>query len=338
MTGQAATKQAITGARAGHDFLLSIIIPCYNEQAVLPQLFARVTAAAATLGCRWEAVCVDDGSLDDTWLLLERQNQCDERWRGVSFARNFGHQIAVSAGLDYARGDLVAVLDADLQDPPEELTRFMAKWREGYDVVFAVRQRRKENFLKRFCYWSFYRLISRMVAFELPLDAGDLLLLDRRVVDVINAMPERARFVRGLRAWAGFKQTGLAYERQSRAAGEPKYTLAKLFKLAWDGIFSFSTVPLRWMSYVGLCISLVAMAGMVFTLTQRIFAAQFRRVGLEPAPGFATIVISILFLGGIQLFCLGVLGEYIGRIYDEVKGRPKWVVKQSLGVNTDCKS
>jgi dolichol-phosphate mannosyltransferase len=320
------------------DFLLSMVIPCFNEEEALPELFRRVTAAADALGCRWEVVCVDDGSMDGTWRLLAAQHQRDERWRGLSFARNFGHQTAVSAGLHFARGHAVMILDADLQDPPEEFGRFVAKWREGFDVVYAIRQKRKEFFVKRFCYWLFYRLMARLVSFDLPLDSGDFCLMDRRVVDIINEMPERTRFVRGLRAWAGFKQTGVTYERQARAAGQPKYTFKTLFKLAWDGIFSFSTLPLRLVSHLGLIISSIALFGIVFTVLQRIFADQFASIGLKPVPGFATIVISILFLGGLQLFCLGILGEYIGRIYEEVKQRPKWIVRQSLGLKDSSPS
>ena len=320
------------------DALLSVVIPCFNEEEVLPQLFERVTRAVTGLGCKWEVNCVDDGSTDGTWRLLVQQHERDPRWRAVSFARNFGHQTAVTAGLDFSQGDVIAVLDADLQDPPEELKGFLEKWLEGYDVVYAVRQKRKEIFFKRACYWIFYRLISRLVAFELPLDTGDFCVMDRRVVDVLNAMPERARFVRGLRAWAGFRQTGVLYERAARAAGRPKYTMRKLFKLAWDGIFSFSTLPLRFMSYTGFWISFLALAGMVFTLLQRIFETQFKHIGLQPVPGFATVVISILFLGGIQLLCLGILGEYIGRIYEEVKHRPRWVIRESAGIRSPIDS
>jgi len=325
---QSAAPRAISNA------LLSLVIPCFNEEEVLPQLFQRVTAAADRLGCKWEVNCVDDGSGDGTWRLLAQQHEQDSRWRAVSFARNFGHQTAVTAGLDFSRGDVIAVLDADLQDPPEELALFLNKWVEGFDVVYAIRRKRKENLLKRACYWFFYRLMSQMVSFDLPLDSGDFCMMDRRVVDVLKAMPERTRFVRGLRAWAGFKQTGVVYERAARAAGEPKYTMRKLFKLAWDGLFSFSTVPLRFMSYIGFWISFLSLAGMLFTLLQRIFANQFERFGLQPVPGFATVVISILFLGGIQLLCLGILGEYIGRIYEEVKQRPRWVIKESAGVTS----
>ena len=311
---------------------ISVVVPCFNEESVLPRLFERLSAAAKTWGVDYEILCVDDGSRDRTWELLKAQHQADSRWRGLSFARTFGHQAAVSAGLSHAGGDAVIVMDADLQDPPEELSRFIATWRQGYEVVYAVRQKRKEGLVKKFSYWLFYRLMAGLVPFDLPLDAGDFCLMDRRVVQTLNRMPERNRFVRGLRAWAGFKQTGLKYERQARAAGVPKYNLRRLLNLAWDGIFSFSTIPLTLVGYVGLIISTLSGLGIVFTLIQRIFADWFRAIGLAPVPGFATIVISILFLGGIQLLCLAVVGEYVGRIYEEVKRRPMWIVREACGV------
>ncbi len=311
---------------------ISVIIPCFNEEAVLPQLFARLDAVAATWGADYEIICVDDGSRDRTWALLKAQNAKDPRWRSLSFARNFGHQIAVSAGLHFAAGDAVVIIDADLQDPPEEIARLLAKWQEGFDVVYAVRQQRKEGWLKRICYWAFYRLMARLVAFDIPLDSGDFCLMSRRVVAAINAMPERNRFVRGLRAWSGFRQTGLPYARAARAAGEPKYGLRKLFKLAADGLFSFSALPLRLATHLGLGVSALAFFGVVLTLAQKIFAAQFAKIGLAPSAGFPTIVISVLFLGGVQLICLGILGEYIGRIYEEVKGRPLWILRDSAGL------
>lgn len=279
-----------------------------------------------------EVICVDDGSRDRTWEMLKAQNQKDPRWRSLSFARNFGHQTAVSAGLHYATGDAVVVIDADLEDPPEEIARLVEKWRDGYDVVYGIRQKRKVGWFKRLCYWTFYRLMARLVAFEIPLDTGDFCLISRRVLETINAMPERNRFIRGLRAWSGFRQTGVTYERAARFAGEPKYNFKKLVKLAMDGLFSFSTVPLRMATYLGLSVSAVAFFGVVFTLAQKIFAAEFERIGLKPSPGFPTIVISVLFLGGVQLICLGILGEYIGRIYEEVKGRPLWILRDSAGI------
>jgi dolichol-phosphate mannosyltransferase len=314
---------------------VSVVVPCFNEEAVLPELFRRVGGAAATWGMDYEIICVDDGSRDHTWALLKAQNKADTRWRCLSFARNFGHQTAVSAGLHYATGDAVVVIDADLQDPPEEIHRFFEKWREGYDVVYAVRQKRKEGVLKKLCYWSFYRLMAGIVPFDMPLDSGDFCLIDRRVVDIIKAMPERNRFVRGIRAWAGFKQIGVVYERQPRAAGEPKYGFRKLFKLAWDGLFSFSSKPLRMATYLGFWVSAFAFLGAILTCLQKFFARQFAQIGLEPWPhGLPTVMISILFLGGVQLVGIGILGEYIGRIYDEVKGRPLWIIQDSAGIKT----
>jgi len=313
--------------------LVSIIVPCFNEEEVLPQLFSRLEAVAATWNVDYEIVCVDDGSRDRTWVLLKAQHARDGRWRGVSFARNFGHQTAVSAGLYFARGDAVVVIDADLQDPPEEIARLLEKWREGYDVVYAVRKKRKEGPLKRICYWAFYRLMARLTEFEIPLDSGDFCLMSRRVATLISSMPERNRFVRGLRGWSGFRQIGLEYERAARAAGEPKYSLQKLFKLAFDGLVSFSALPLRLATYLGFWVSAFAFFGVLFTLAQKVFAAQFAKIGLAPSTGFPTIVISVLFLGGIQLICLGILGEYIGRIYEEVKGRPLWVLREGAGID-----
>jgi polyisoprenyl-phosphate glycosyltransferase len=311
---------------------ISVIVPCYNEELVLPQLFTRLEAAAKGWGMDYEIVCVDDGSSDGTWELLKRQHQANARWKCLAFARNFGHQVAISAGLFNCTGDAAIIVDADLQDPPEELARLIQKWREGYEVVYGVRQNRKEGLVKRFCYWAFYRLMAKLVQFELPLDSGDFCLLDRCAVVTLNAMPERNRFVRGMRAWAGFRQVGLPYERQSRAAGSPKYSVRKLFKLAWDGISSFSSAPLRFVSYLGMTISGVSLVGILFTLCQRLFAGWFARIGLAPVPGFATIVISILFLGGVQLLCLGIVGEYVGRIYDEVKRRPLWTIRETQGL------
>jgi len=312
--------------------MISIVVPCYNEEQTLSCLFERLDQAAQSWDMDYEVICVDDGSSDGTFELLKRQRAVNPRWKCIALARNFGHQTAVSAGLLHCSGAAVAVLDADLQDPPEELHRFIAKWREGFEVVYAVRQKRKENVFKRLCYWAFYRLMARIVPFDLPLDSGDFCLMDRRVVAVLNSMPERQRFVRGLRAWAGFRQIGIPYERQARVAGTSKYSMTKLFKLAWDGIFSFSAMPLRLASYIGLTVSLLSLLGIVFTLAQRIFSTWFARVGLAPVPGFATIVISILFLGGVQLVCLGIVGEYIGRIYDEVKRRPHWTIRKCEGL------
>lgn len=311
--------------------LVSVVVPCYNEEAVLDELYRRLSKAASAWEEDAEVVLVDDGSTDDTWKKMKTIRQRNSRWKIVRFARNFGHQTAVSAGLQYATGDAVIVMDADLQDPPEELDRFIAKWKEGYEVVYAIRKQRKENALKRAAYKGFYRLLSSVSNLDIPLDSGDFCLMDRTVVDLINQMPEKNRFVRGLRAWAGFRQTGLEYERQARAEGEPKYTLSKLVKLAIDGVFSFSAVPLRLATFLGLFVSAAAFMGAGFTFAQGLFPDWFAQFGLSPAPGYATTVISILFIGGVQLVCVGIVGEYVGRIYDETKRRPSWIVREQKG-------
>jgi dolichol-phosphate mannosyltransferase len=313
--------------------LISIVIPCYNEEDVLEELFVRLTKAAETWDCDWQAICIDDGSQDKTWAMLQKQFEQDPRWKALSFSRNFGHQIAVSAGISHSgSADAVFVIDADLQDPPEELHRFIKVWKDGAEVVFAVRKKRKENLLKRIAYWSFYRIMKKIVDIEIPLDSGDFCLMDKKVVAILNSMPERNRFIRGLRAWSGFKQVGLPYERQARAAGEPKYTLKKLIKLATDGIFNFSGFPLKIASHIGFYVSILALLGILLTLGQRIFTDTFSAIGFSTVPGYATIVVAILFLGGVQLICLGITGEYLARIFEEVKQRPTWVISSSVGV------
>ncbi|MBN2477075.1 MAG: glycosyltransferase family 2 protein [Pirellulales bacterium] len=320
--------------------MISVVVPCYNERQVLEPLYRRLTTAAESWNEPFEVVLVDDGSDESTWQRVEQIGRRDSRWKIIRFSRNFGHQTAVSAGLRYASGDAVIVLDADLQDPPEEMHRFLAKWREGYEVVYAIRRRRKENGLKRLCYSLFYRTLACVSKTPIPLDSGDFCLMDRKVVDLLNSMPEQNRFVRGLRAWVGFRQVGLDYERHARAAGRPQYSLRKLVQLAVDGLFSFSTSPLRLATRLGFVISTFAFLGTLLTLLQRVFADWFARIGWGPVPGFATIVIAILFLGGVQLICLGIIGEYIGRIYDEVKRRPPWIVRETCGFQTspapDC--
>ena len=311
---------------------VSLVIPCYNEEAVIPKLISRIEKVAKKWKYDWEVICVDDGSKDATLSLLTKQHKKNSKWKVVSFSRNFGHQTAVTCGLHYATGNAVVILDADLQDPPEELERFFKKWEEGYDVVYAVRKKRKEGVFKKLSYWTFYRVLSYLSDYEIPLDSGDFSLIDRKVVDVINKMPERNRFVRGLRAWSGFKQIGIEYDRQARASGEPKYNFKKLLKLASDGLTSFSSKPLIISFYFGTLVSILSFLGIIFTILQRVFSTFFESIGFGPVPGFATIVISVLFLGGIQLICIGIIGNYLGRIYDEVKQRPLWIAKETLGV------
>ncbi len=316
--------------RSLHEAMVTVVVPCYCEAEVLPTLFDRLNKAAAEWTCPYEVVAVDDGSTDATWELLSQFHQRDPRWNPVRLSRNFGHQVAVWTGLTYASGDIVAVIDADLQDDPAVLSQFFKKWEEGYDVVYGVRRHRKEGIAKRAAYRMFYRLMAFMADTEVPLDAGDFGIMDRAVVQAMLQSREMEPFVRGIRAWVGYRQLGFEYERHARAAGEVKYTLRKLVGLAVNGIFSFSTRPLRIATYLGFGVSMMAFVLAIFTIVQRIFPRQFESAGWHPVPGFATIVICVVFLGGVQLICLGILGEYIGRIFENVKGRPQSIVRESL--------
>ncbi|MDP3541412.1 MAG: glycosyltransferase family 2 protein [Elusimicrobiota bacterium] len=304
---------------------LTLVIPLYNESEVLPQLLARLDAALPKLGADTEVILVDDGSGDGTAELIDRA--CRERpWcRGVMLSRNFGHQIAVTAGMQHARGRAVAILDGDLQDPPEVVAEFHAKLKEGYDVVYAVRRQRKEGILKRAAYALFYRLMRALSTIPIPLDSGDFCVMSRRVVDRINAMPERHRFVRGLRSWVGYRQTGHEYPRSARAAGESKYGFSKLLKLAFDGIFTFSEAPLQWSMQFGFLVSAVSFAWGAYIVLWRLFVP-----GATSLPGWATLTVGMFFLGGVQLFSIGILGEYVGRIHNEVKGRPLFIVERTV--------
>lgn len=313
--------------------MITIVVPCCNEQEAIPHLYDRLSQAAQSWGEDYEVIAVDDGSIDNTLDLLEEIHRRDPRWKIISFSRNFGHQVAISAGMQYAKGDCVVLIDADLQDPPEQINNFLAEWRKSYEVVYAIREKRKESLFKRFCYKIFYRFLGKIANINIPLDSGDFCLMDKKVVDLLKQMPEKNRFVRGLRAWAGFRQIGLSYERGARIAGEPKYTLKKLVQLAIDGSFSFSIVPLRIVSLLGITFSGLSLIGAIFTLFQRIFSGFFAKLGLSPVPGYATTVIGIFLIGGMQLIALGVIGEYIGRIYEEVKQRPLWVVKKIAGID-----
>jgi glycosyltransferase involved in cell wall biosynthesis len=304
--------------------LVSLVIPAYNETDVLPQLFDRVRRALESVTPDHEVIMVDDGSEDGTWEILAEQCQADSRWKAVGLSRNFGHQRAVMAGLDVARGQAVVIMDADLQDPPEIIPQFVDKWREGYDVVYGVRRKRKEGALKRAAYTLFYRVLCRLASVNIPRDSGDFGLMDQRVVGALRRMPERNRFIRGLRAWVGLRQIGLEYERNTRAAGTPKYTFAKLLNLAYTGILSFSHMPLRLASVLGVVASMLGLAWALYILLWRVFSD-------EELPGYATTMLAILLLGGAQLLCLGVLGEYLGQIYDEVKQRPPYLVASLVG-------
>lgn len=303
---------------------VSVVIPVYNEQETLALLVQRLTAVLEGMSETFEVIFVDDGSRDRSLALLREFHATDPRLKCVSLSRNFGHQVAISCGIDFSRGEAVVVMDGDLQDPPEILPGLIARWREGFDVVYAVRQQRKENLLKRAAYKSFYWVLSKVSYLDIPLDSGDFSLMDRRVVDLLKRMPERNRFVRGLRTWVGLRQTGFEYARSARFAGESKYTLPKLVRLAFDGLVSYSFVPLRAVSNLGLLVSLSSLAYMIY-----LFAA--RLLGDQVIEGWTSTVVIVLFLGGVQLLSLGILGEYVGRVFDEVKQRPLYVVGEALG-------
>jgi len=320
--------------------LISVVIPCYNEEHALSALHRALTdALAARFDIRYEVIFVDDGSADRTPKILEKLASEDQHIVVVTLTRNFGHQAAATAGLSRARGQAVILSDADLQDTPAAMLTMIDRWLEGADVVYGVRNRRKASLVKRATYFAFYRLLRLLAEIEIPLDSGDFGLMDRKVVDAINALPERNRFVRGLRAWVGYEQAPLSYDRPARQFGESKYSFTRLLHLALDGIFDFSTKPLSLVFYLGVVSSLLSFAGFIFYLIYRL--AGFTILGRAPSdvPGFTSLVLAIFFLGGVQLLAIGVLGEYVGRIYKEVKRRPSYIIK-SVGetekTNADC--
>lgn len=308
--------------------LLSVIIPCYNEEEVISETITRLKAFCSELvNLDVELIFVDDGSHDRTRELLKNYASVDPRFKVIGFARNFGHQIAVTAGIDAACGDAVVLIDADLQDPPEVVHEMIAKWREGYDVVYGTRTERPgESAFKLATARGFYRLLNRLSDVPIPLDTGDFRLMSRPVVDTLRAMPERDRFVRGMVSWVGFKQTALPYKRAERFAGESKYPLRKMLRFAIDGILSFSTKPLQLSVGFGMLCASLALAGILYALWLRLFT----NIWVE---GWTALMIAVLFLGGVQLISVGILGEYIGRIYNEVKNRPLYVVQEYLGFN-----
>ncbi len=306
-----------------HSTRYSIIVPVYNEQDVLPELYDRLRAVLDGLDHPVETIFVDDGSTDGSRALLKELQAADKRLRVVSLSRNFGHQAAIAAGLAHSSGDVVAVIDADLQDPPELLPRLFALVESGWDVAYGIRTRRKEAAPKRLAYFAFYRLLRGLADFDVPLDSGDFCAMSRRVVTHLNALGETDRFVRGLRAWLGFRQIGIPYERDPRRAGTPKYTVTKLVKLSIDGLISFSYVPLRLIVAVGLGISALSVLGILVVLYRYLFTSY--------VPGYTSLAIFVLFMGGIQLLTLGVIGEYVARISKQVKARPLFVVDELDG-------
>jgi dolichol-phosphate mannosyltransferase len=302
---------------------ISIVTPIWNEAETVRELYRRILAVMEALGETWELILVDDGSTDGSTDLIRALGDEDERVRPVIFARNFGHQIAVTAGLDYSRGQAVIIMDADLQDPPEVIEDLIAEWREGYEVVYAIRTEREgETWFKKVTASLFYRLIYRITDVDIPLDAGDFRLMDRKVVDVLTQMRERHRFLRGMSVWVGFRQTGVPYRRAARFAGETKYPLRKMVKFASDAITSFSYFPLQVATYLGFTSAGLSILAIPIVITLRL-------AGRQELTGQATTLIAVLFLGGVQLISLGILGEYIGRLFDEAKGRPLYIVREA---------
>mgnify|MGYP001373350902 CR=1 FL=1 len=302
--------------------IFSIIAPIYNEVDNLPVLYSRVSEVMNGTEEAWELILVDDGSKDGSNEVIRKLASADERVRPVIFARNFGHQIAVTAGLDYSRGDAVIIIDADLQDPPEVIHDLIAKWREGYEVVYAVRKEREgETWFKKTTAALFYRMIYRITDVKIPLDTGDFRLIDRKVVNIMSKMRERHRFLRGIGAWVGFKQIGVEYNRAARFAGETKYPLKKMLKLALNAITGFSYFPLQVATYIGFISAGLSILAIPVVIILRLISAP-------QLTGQATTLIMVLFLGGVQLISIGIIGEYIGRIYDEVKGRPLYIVAE----------
>ncbi len=301
----------------------SIIAPIFNERENLPELLRRVSEVMTSTHEPWELLLVDDGSSDGSSDIIRDMAQKDKHIRPVIFARNFGHQVAVTAGLDYSRGDAVVIIDADLQDPPELILEMSKKWQEGNEVVFAVRAEREgESWFKLWTASLFYRIIYRITDVKIPLDTGDFRLMDRKVVDVMNRMRERHRFLRGMSAWVGFKQIGVEYKRAARKAGETKYPFRKMFRLAINAVTGFSYFPLQVATFFGFVSASVAIIAIPVV-------ALLRLAGTHFFEGQTTTLIAVLFLGGVQLISLGVLGEYIGRLYDEAKGRPLYIVREA---------
>jgi polyisoprenyl-phosphate glycosyltransferase len=304
----------------------SIVAPVHNEESVLPEFHRRLCQVMDRTGEPWELVLVNDGSHDRSAEVIAGLHQQDKRVRGVSLSRNFGFQIAVTAGLDFSRGDAIILIDADLQDPPEIILDMIGKWREGYDVVYGMRTEREgETWFKRFTAMVFYRLIHRITSIYIPRDTGDFRLMDRRVVDAIRRMPERNRFLRGMVSWVGFKQIPVYYRRHPRFAGATKFSVGKMTRFALDAITGFSYFPLQLATYLGFTIAALSAVMIVLVIVLRLFSPA------EPLLGQATTLVAVLFLGGVQLISLGIIGEYLGRIYDEVKGRPIYLVDEKWG-------
>jgi dolichol-phosphate mannosyltransferase len=304
--------------------LVSLVVPVYNESEVISVFYARARAALETLpGLDYELIFIDDGSRDDSFAQLKAFAAANPRVRVLKFSRNFGHQIAISAGIDHARGDCVAVIDADLQDPPEVIALMVEQWRQGFDVVYGVRSDRAgETRLKLWTASMFYKMLGRLTNIHIPANVGDFRLMSRRVIDQVKQLREKDRFVRGLVSWVGFPQTGVQYHRDARYAGETKYPFRKMLKFSFDGITSFSTVPLKVATWMGTVAAALAVLYLLSVFVQWMLGYTIQ--------GWATIMVALLFMGSVQLLCLGIIGEYLGRVFNEVKPRPMYVIEEEL--------
>lgn len=305
--------------------VLSVVVPLYEEEPIVPLLVTRLARVLEELDLHAEVILVDDGSRDGTLAEIARANEADLRFVGLSLSRNFGHQAAISAGVAHARGDAVVVMDGDLQDPPEAITALWAKLNEGYDVVYAIRAGRPEGRLKRVAYHVYYRILGRVVAIRIPADAGDFCIMSREVAAHLNALPERRRFVRGLRAWVGFRQTGLVIRRAARHAGRPKFTLPKLMDLALDGLVGFSDAPTRAAGVLGGFGLILACAGLAIIVARGVMGSRW------PA-GWIWVAVALAFSTSLQLLSVAILGEYVSRIFQEVSGRPAYLVQRRIGL------
>jgi dolichol-phosphate mannosyltransferase len=312
--------------------VFSVVLPVFNEEKTLPELYRRLTAVMQTIDARYELVFIDDGSTDQSLALLRELAHQDRHVKLLALSRNFGHQLAITAGLDHSGGDAVILMDADLQDPPELLPRFIAKWQEGYEIVYGVREdRHGESRFKRSTAAVFYRLLRRLARVEIPVDAGDFRLMDRRAVNALNSLRERHRFVRGLTSWIGFRQAAVPFVRKERYAGTTKYPLLKMLRFALDGLTSFSFAPLQLATYLGFGASGISFCYALYAIGLKLFTNEW-------VTGWASLMVVMLFIGGVQLMTLGIIGEYIGRFYEEIKQRPLYVVAEAIGVAPEALS
>jgi len=302
----------------------SVIIPIYNEELNIPNLLTRLRPVVEKTGMNYELLFINDGSRDSSLQLIKALAMADNRVRYIDFSRNFGHQVAVTAGIDHCKGNIIAIIDADLQDPPELIEEMIALIKQGNEVVYAKRRSRKDkNVLKKAAYKTFYRLLARISNVDVPLDTGDFRVMTRKVAEVLKNMPEQHKFLRGQIAWLGFKQTFVEYDRDVRAAGEPGYTYKKLFKLAFDGITGFSNVPLRIATIMGFVVSGISLALIIYALVGYFFFKS------EMPKGWASLMIAISFIGGVQLICIGIIGEYISRLQTDIRKRPLYIVNET---------